>query len=162
MVAQKGRFGREEKEQAMKKYTFQMTKQELKELCFQMIKEQQRSRISRWLLIVAIIAFECIFFRELGFYIIAILLAIVFLFVRFIAENYARLKDRFGEKTCTIWVEEGMLKQDSQGGQYNEISCGSFTGVRRTGRLLILVMGANGKRKVWYPIPCGYLRRSRR
>ena len=70
----------------MRKYTFQMTKEEVRELWSRVIWEQLRVRRFRWLLFLVILAVECILLSWPGAFSVVELL--VGIYLAFIVRGY--------------------------------------------------------------------------
>lgn len=134
----------------MKKYTFQMTKEEVWEFGLRAVWEQQLLNRSKWLLILVVVALECIIVPwEVPLVMVLLLLGIL---VALIAKNYFVMKEQLCGKTRTLWVEDGMLKLDVEGEWHGEIPCNDITVVRKTRRLLMLGCRRASKVIGWYPI----------
>lgn len=135
----------------MRKYTFQMTKEEVRELWSRVIWEQLRVRRFRWLLFLVILAVECILLSWPGaLTVVALLLGI---YMAFIVRGYFTIKGQLCEKTRTMWIEDGMLKGNVEGEMYNEISCSYITEIRMTRHVLMLGFCEAAKTIRWYSIP---------
>lgn len=135
----------------MKKYSFQMTKEEVTEFCLRAIWEQMLLHRAKGLLLLAILALEYVlvsWIAALGIVIVVLLALVVF-----IARNNFVMKKELCGKTRTIGVEDGMLKQVTEGVLYSEIPCSSITEVRITRHLLMLGLHQAPKVIAWYLIP---------
>ncbi len=132
----------------MKKYSFHLTKQETMEFCIRALWEQQRLRPAPWLLMLLICILECIWSLRIGLLIVVfwlLLLAVI------IGRNYALFKKNLCEKGRTIWVENGMLKQEAE--LYGEIPCANIREIRVTPHLLMLGYYQAKKQPAWYSMP---------
>ncbi len=131
-----------------------MTKQEILELCLKMIWEQKRWKLLKWLLLAALVAFIASIAPEAAPYFIAfwsfVLIAILFIYV---VRNYFGMKKDLYENIRTLWIEDGMIKQDMGRGHYSESSCNRITVIKRTRNLLMLGIYGDEKTIAWYPIP---------
>lgn len=135
----------------MRKYTFQLTKEEVREFCLRAIWEQQRFHRVKWLFILGLLALECFLVPwVVPLAVIPFLLAIYALVV---VLNYFMMKKKLCGKTRVLWAEDGMLKLDTEGESYREISCDRFTVIRVTSRLLMLGCYQAPKKLGWYPVP---------
>ena len=85
-----------------------MTKEEVWDFCLRAVWEQQLLNRSKWLLILVVVALECIIVPwEVPLVMVLLLLGIL---VALIAKNYFAMKEQLCGKTRTLWVEDGMLK----------------------------------------------------
>lgn len=135
----------------MKKYTFQMTEEEIREFCIRAVWEQQLLNRSRWLLILALVALEFFIVPwEVPLVMILLLLAIV---AAITLRYHFVMKGRMGVKMRSLWVENGMLKLDVEGEWCGDISCGDINVVKRTRHLYMLGCRRASKAILWYPIP---------
>ena len=135
----------------MKKYSFQMTKEEVREFCIRAIWEQMLIRRFMWLLALASLALTYVL--EAWIEMLGIVIVAPLAFAAFIVWNNSVMKERLCGKTRTMEVEEGMLKLVTEGELYSEIPCSSFTEVRMTRHLLMLGLRQGPKLIAWYPIP---------
>lgn len=135
----------------MKKYSFQMTKEEVRELCLRAIWEWLRRQRSKWLLLSAVLALECIFVSWTMALTMVILLLLIFA-VFTVWNNFVMIKRLCG-KTRIMEVEAGILKPGIEGELYGEIPCSSITEIRMTRHLLMLGLHKASKVIAWYPIP---------
>lgn len=135
----------------MKKYSFQLTREEVREFCLKAIWEQMLIHRSKCLLLLALLALIYV----LGSWTMTLGIVIVFLlaFVVFIVWNIFVMNERLCGKTRTLGVEEGMLKQVTEGELFSEIPCSSVTEVRTTRHLLMLGLRQAPKVIAWYFIP---------
>lgn len=135
----------------MKKYTFQMTKEEIREYCIRAVWEQQLLNRFKWLLILALVALEFFIVPwEVPLVMTLLLLAIV---VAIAVRYHFVMKGRMRGKTRSLWVEEGMLKLDVEGEWCGDIPCGDINVVKRTRHLYMLGCRRASKTILWYPIP---------
>lgn len=135
----------------MKKYSFQMTKEEVRELCFRAIWERLILLRLQWLLLPAVLALECIYLSWTAA-LATCLLLLVIIVVLAMWSNFRMQKQLCG-KTRTMEVETGMLKPGVEGELYCEIPCSSITEFRRTRHLLMLGLRQASKVIAWYPVP---------
>lgn len=135
----------------MKKYSFQMTKEEVRELCLRALWERILLMRFRWLLVPAILAADCIFLSWTVALATGILLLLIFVLIPM--WNIRVMEKQLCGKTRTIEVEAGMLKSGIEGELYHEIPCSSITEVRMTRHLLMLGFHQASKVIAWYPIP---------
>lgn len=138
----------------MKKYSFQMTEEEVGELCLRALWERLLLQLSKCLLLLAVLILECIFLSWIMAQALVILLIfLLLLFVVCIVLNISAMKKQLCGKTRTVGVEDGILKQHMEGELYSEIPCSSITEVRMTRHLLMLGLRQAPKAIAWYPIP---------
>lgn len=132
----------------VKQYRFQLTKKETFEFCVRAIWEHQRLQVRKWILIAALCVLETLLVRWVGAFLVLALLALVVLAAW---RNYFLMKKDLHEKMRTMWVENGMLKVETD--VYGEIPCSSVEVIRETKRLLMLGHFQGKKRLAWYPMP---------
>lgn len=132
----------------MKKYSFCLTKQENLEFCLKSFWEQQRLRSYSWLPVLIIVVLECIWFWQYGLILLAFLVLVV---AALLGYNYNALKKNLCEKMRCMWVEDGMLKVESE--VYGEVPLSTITRIRLTRHLLLLGYYQAKRQPVWYPMP---------
>ena len=133
----------------MKKYSFQMTQKETIEFTVRMVAEEMGRVWFKWLLLLGICILECILVPGVGLVVVLFLLAVVALYL---GRNYALVRGKVYGRPRDMWVEDGMLKLDTEG-EHNEISCASVSVIRTTAHLLLLGYCQAPGRIGWYPIP---------
>ena len=135
----------------MKKYSFEMTKEEVRELCLRARWENLLLHRFKWLLLPAVVALECIFVS----WTVALVTGILFLLVLVsvsVWSDFVMIKRLCG-KTRTMEVEAGILKPGVEGELYCEIPCSNITEFRMTRHLLMLGIRQASKVILWYPVP---------
>lgn len=132
----------------VKQYRFQLTKKETFEFCVRAIWEQQRLQARRWILIAAVCVLETLLVRWVAALLVLALLALIALVAW---RNYSLMKKDLHEKVRTMWVENGMLKVETD--VYGELPCSSVEVIRETKSLLMLGHFQGKKRLAWYPMP---------
>lgn len=135
----------------MKKYSFQMTKEEVRELCFRAIWERLILLRLQWLLLPAVLVLECIYLSWTVALATCILLLVIFVALA-MWSNFSMQK-QLCKKTRTMEVKAGLLKPGVEGELYCEIPCSSITEFRRTRHLLMLGFRQASKVIAWYPVP---------
>lgn len=135
----------------MKKYSFQMTKEEVRDFCLRALWEQILLMRFKWLLVPAVLAASCIFLSWTVALATGILLLLIFVLIPM--WNNRVMEKQLCGKTRTIEVEAGMLKSGKEGELYHEVPCSSITEVRMTCHLLMLGFHQASKVIAWYPIP---------
>lgn len=135
----------------MKEYSFQMTKEEVREICLRVMWERLLFHPFKCLLLLAILILEGVFVS----WIVTVLL-VLFVLVMVVlgtVRGNTVMREQLCEKTQTMRVEEGMLKQEVEGGLHSEVRCSSITKVRMTRRLLMLGFSQAPKIIAWYAVP---------
>ncbi|MDE6639191.1 MAG: YcxB family protein [Acetatifactor sp.] len=135
----------------MKKYSFQMTREEISELCLRARWENLLLRRFKWLLLPAVLTLECIFVSWTMA--LATLALMLLIFAALIMWTDFVMKKQLYGKTRTMEVEGGVLKSSIEGEVYCEIPCSSITEIRTTRHLLMLGLRQTSKVIGWYPVP---------
>lgn len=135
----------------MKEYSFQLTPKEVRELCLRAIWERLLLHRAKGLLLLALLALECVL--SLWTVMLSTVMLALLLFAALTVLNIIVTKRQLCGRTRTINVEDGMLKQDIGGELQSEIPCSSITKVRKTRHLLMLGLHQASKVIAWYPIP---------
>ncbi|MDE7224165.1 MAG: YcxB family protein, partial [Acetatifactor sp.] len=135
----------------MQKYSFKLTKKEVRELGLREIWERLLLHRAKGLLLLALLALECVF--TLWTIMLATAILLLPLFAALTMLKIVLMKKQLCGRTRTIKVENGMLKQNLEGELQSEIPCSSITEVRITRHLLMLGLHQASKVIAWYPIP---------
>lgn len=132
----------------MKRYSFCLTKKEVWEFCLRAVWEQQRLRPAPWIFILAVCVLEMLVSLRAG-----VLMAVLFflLMAAVIRRNYSLMKKELLGKPRVIWVEDGMLKVETDA--HGEVPCSSIQVIRVTGHLLMLGHFQGKKRLAWHMVP---------
>ena len=132
----------------MKKYSFSMTKKEILECSVRAVLEQMRLQLVTWLGMLAICILETLAVHWLGIFLVVFIIALITIMI---CQSYAFTKKNLYGKTQTMWVEDGLLKEDGE--VYGEMACSNIQVIKKTGNLLMLGAYQAKKRLIWYPMP---------